>query len=158
MSEIPPVDLAGVSGVAVPMNLQPPAVFDTPVKIFIPCPGYTDVSSLNIYYYNGSSWALACDAAGNVQAGGDGWMVLGSRVDHNETVPATIEIRVYHFSGAQAGLFSGVSGGSSGGGGGCFISSTAYDPLIKHLIFYLVFNLVLVGLGIYGVNKIIKRQ
>jgi subtilisin family serine protease len=157
LNEIPSVNLAGVSGVAVPMNLQPPTVFDTPVKIFIPCPGYTDVGSLNIYYYNGSGWALAADAAGNVQPGADGWMVPGSRVDHNETDPATIEIRVYHFSAAQAGLFSGTSGGG-GGGGGCFISSTAYNPVIKHLIFYFVLNLVLVGLGTYGVKKIIRWQ
>jgi subtilisin family serine protease len=158
LGEISAVNLPGVQGAGVPMNLQPHTFFPTPVKLIIPCPGYTDVTGLNIYYFDGTSWALACDAAGNVQAGGDGWMVAGSRVDHNETVPATIEIRVYHFSGAQAGLFSGVSGGSSGGGGGCFISSTAYDPVIKHLIFYLVFNLVLIGPGIYGVNKIIKRQ
>jgi hypothetical protein len=37
--EVPPVNLTGVSGVAIPMNLQPPAVFDIPVKILIPCPG-----------------------------------------------------------------------------------------------------------------------
>jgi hypothetical protein len=153
--EIPTVNLTGVSGVAVPMNLQPPTVFDTPVKILIPSPGYTDVSILNVYYYNGSSWALACDAAGNVQPGGEGWMVPGSRVDHNETNPATIEIRVYHFSGAQAGLFS---GGGGGGGGGCFIAAASHDSLIKHLLFYIVLNLAFVGLGIYGIKKITKRK
>jgi subtilisin family serine protease len=156
LNEVPPVNLSGVSGVALPMNLQPPTVFDTPVKILIPCPGTADVSSLSIYYYNGSTWALAGDAAGNVQPGGDGWMVPGSRVDHNETDPPTIEIRVYHFSGAQAGVFSGSSGG--GGGGGCFISSTAPAPMIRHLIFYFVLNLVLVGLGIYGVKHITRKK
>ena len=154
--EIPTVNLTGVSGVAVPMNLHPPTVFDTPVKILIPGPGYTDVSILNVYYYNGSSWALACDAAGNVQPGGEGWMVPGSRVDHNETDPATIEIRVYHFSGAQAGLFSG--GGGGGGGGGCFIAAASHYSLIKHLLFYIVLNLAFVGLGIYGIKKITKRK
>jgi hypothetical protein len=146
------------------MNLQPPTVFNIPVKILIPCPGYTDVSSLNLYYYNGSSWALACDAAGNVQPGGDGWMVPGSRVNHNETDPATIEIQVYHFSGAQAGLFSGggdvvsSSSGGGGGGGGCFISAASHGSLIKHLLFYIVLNLVFVGLGIYSIKKITKRK
>jgi hypothetical protein len=141
------------------MNLQPHTFFSAPVKLIIPCPGYADVSGLNIYYFDGSSWVLASDAAGNVQPGGEGWMVPGSRVDHNETVPAAIEIRVYHFSGVQAGSFSAASGGGGGGGGGgCFISSTAYDPVIGHLIFYLVFNLALIGLGTYGVKKITRRK
>jgi hypothetical protein len=142
------------------MNLQPHTFFPAPVKLIIPCPGYADVSGLNIYYFDGSSWALASDAAGNVQPGGEGWMVPGSRVDHNETDPAAIEIRVYHFSGVQAGTFSATSGGGGGGGGGggCFISSTAYDPVIEHLIFYLVFNLALIGLGTYGVKKITRRK
>ncbi|MGD8882678.1 MAG: hypothetical protein PVI82_12355, partial [Desulfobacterales bacterium] len=157
--EIPSVNLAGVSGVAVPMNLQPPTVFDTPVKILIPCPGYADVSGLNVYYYDGINWALACDAAGKVQPGGDGWMVPGSRVNHNETDPATIEIQVYHFSGAQAGSFTGLSGSSGGGGGGgCFITAASQGSLIKHLLFYIVLNLAFVGLGIYGIKKIIRKQ
>ena len=156
LDAIPAVSLSGVQGAAVPMNLQPHTFFPAPVKLIIPCPGYADVGGLNVYFYDGSSWALACDAAGNVQPGAEGWMVPGSRVDHNETDPPAIEFRVYHFSGAQAGSFSAGSGG--GGGGGCFISSSAYDPVIKHLIFYFVFNLILVGLGIYGVKKILRRQ
>jgi subtilisin family serine protease len=157
LSDVPAVALSGVRAAGLPLNLQPSTFFTTPVKLIIPCPDYADVSGLNIYYYDGSRWALACDAAGNVQPGGDGWMVPGSRVDHNETDPATIEIQVYHFSGAQAGLFSATSG-SGGGSGGCFISSTAYNSVIKHLIFYLGFNLLLVGLGIYGVKRISKRR
>ncbi len=153
--EIPPVNLTGVSGVSVPMNLQPPTVFDTPVKILIPCPGCADVSSLNVYYYNGSNWALACDTAGNVQPGGDGWMVPGSRVNHNETDPATIEIQVYHFSGAQAGSFA---GGAGGGGGGCFISAASHGSLIKHMFLYILINLALIGLGTYSIKKITKKK
>jgi hypothetical protein len=160
--DIAPVNLAGVRGVGVPMNLQPHAFFITPVKLVIPCPGYTDVSGLNIYYYDGNTWVLASDAAGNVQPGGEGWMVPNSRVDHNETDPPTIKIEVYHFSGAQAGSFSdvggGIGGGGGGGGGGCFISSAAYDSLLKHLLFYFLFNLALIGLGSYGLKKIIRKQ
>lgn len=157
LDEIPAVNLSGVQGAGLPVNLQPHTFFPAPVKLIIPCPGYTDISGLNVYYYDGSSWAPACDAAGNVQPGGDGWMVPGSRIDHNETDPPTIEIRVYHFSGVQAGSFSGVSGGS-GGGGGCFISASTHGPLIKHLILYLVINLTLFGVGIYGVKKITGRK
>lgn len=148
--EIPPVNLNGVSGVAVPMNLQPPAVFDTPVKILIPCPGYTNVSGLNVYYYDGSSWVLIVDAAGNVQPGGVGLVEPDSRVNHNETDPPTIEIRVYHFSGFQAGSFS---AGGGGGGGGCFITAASQDPLIKHLLFYILFGPALISLRTFNVKK-----
>jgi hypothetical protein len=155
MNEIPPLGISGAVGV--PLNLQPHTVFDEPVRIFIPCPGYTDVSGLSVYYFSGSSWVRASDAAGNVLAGGDGWMVPGSRVNHNAPNPPTIEIQVYHFSGAQAGAFSG-GGGGGGGGGGCFITAASHGPLIKHVLFYAVLNLILIGLGTYGIKKIIKKQ
>jgi subtilisin family serine protease len=157
LDEIPPLNVSGSGAVGVPMNLQPPTVFDNPVRIFIACPGYTDVGGLSVYYYNGSRWARASDAAGNVLTGGDGWMVPFSRVDHNETDPPTIEIQVYHFSGAQAGSFS-AGGGGGGGGGGCFITAASHGPLIKHVLFYVVLNLVFIGLGSYGIKKIIKKQ
>ncbi len=158
MNEIPPLSISGAVGA--PMNLQPNTVFDEPVRVFIPCPGYTDVSGLSVYYYNGSNWARASDAAGSVLTGGDGWMVPDSRVNHNETDPATIEIRVYHFSGAQAGSFSAgsSSGGSGGGGGGCFITAASHSPLIKHVLFYVLLNLALIGLGTYSIKKIIRKQ
>jgi subtilisin family serine protease len=156
MDEIPALNLSGVAAVGEPMNLQPPTVFDTPVKIFIPAPGYTDVSGLYVYYYNGSNWVPACDPAGNVLPGGDGWMVPGSRVDHNETDPAIIEIQVYHFSGAQAGAFSGASGG--GGGGGCFISAANFKPLLTHLAWLILLNVGLLFLGTWSIKKIIKRR
>ena len=104
--EIPPVsgDDAGV-----PMNLQPFAVFNTPMKILIPYPGHTDVSDLSVYVYKDTGWVLACDAGGNVQPGGDGWMVPGSRVNHNNGNPSTIEIKVYHFAAVYAGASSASS-------------------------------------------------
>ncbi|MBW2489166.1 MAG: hypothetical protein JRE72_17220, partial [Deltaproteobacteria bacterium] len=159
LNEIPPLNVPGSGAIGVPMNLLPHTVFESPVRIFIACPGYTDVSGLSVYYYSGSNWVRACDAAGNVLTGGDGWMVPGSRVDHNETDPPTIEIQVYHFSGAQAGTFSAIGGGGGGGGGGgCFISAAGYNSLLKHLLFYVLFNLALIGLGSYGIKKIIRKQ
>jgi len=128
MNEIPALNISGVDAVGVPMNLQPPTVFNTPVKIFIPCPGYQYARTLSIYRYNGTSWVLACDASGTVQSGGEGWMVPGSRVDHDNGSPSTIEIQVYHFTGVQAGSQS-ISGGRSTAevaGGGCFIATAAY--------------------------------
>jgi len=58
----------------------------------------------------------------------------GSRVNHNETTPPTIEIKVNHFSGVQAGK---TGGGGGGGGGGCFIATAAFgsymEPHVKVL-------------------------
>ena len=132
--DISGVNLAGVVGVGTPLNLQPSGTyFNPPVKIFIPCPGYRDVSKLNVYYYDddSSEWYLANDADDpyKVQQDAIGWMVPESRVDHNNGDPSTIEIQVYHFSGAQAGSTSADSSGSSGdsgSGGGCFIEAAAW--------------------------------
>ena len=120
--EIPGLDISGANGVGAPVNLKPPAVFPDGVTLQIPAPGYSDVSGLAVYYFNGENWVVACNAAGEVQAGGEGWMIPGSRVNHNNGNPSTIEIRVYHFSGAVAGIAilppSGGGGDSGGGGGG----------------------------------------
>jgi hypothetical protein len=123
VGEIPRLDAESIGA---PMNLQPPNVFNTPVKLLIPYPGYSDVSDLCIYLFNGEKWALACDAAGNIQPGGEGWMVPGSRVNHNHGDPSTIEIKVHHFSAVQAGV-DGMDSGS------CFISTsgTAHPSLLR---------------------------
>jgi len=119
IDEFSSFDEPGADAVGAPLDLQPPTVFSTPVKILIPCLGVSDVSDLNVYLYNGTEWVLALDADGNVQPGGEGWIVPGSRVDHNETTPPTIEIKVYHFSGGQAV----AQRPDKDSAGGCLISS-----------------------------------
>lgn len=122
--DIPSLELTypNVNGVAVRCNLEPSGVyFDPPdyVKIFIPCPGYSDVSELDIYYYDDvGGWVLADDADPQ-------WMVPGSRVNHNNGDPSTIEIQVYHFSGVQAGVIGPTPSNPTvdPGGGGCFITT-----------------------------------
>lgn len=133
LDEIPSLDID--NGIGLPLALEPPTVFDNPVTIYIPVSGATDLDSLNIYHYNPKTgWKLAIE--------GDGWLVPGSKVNHSETNPPTIEIKVNHFSGVQAGGTitpavnnSGGNGGS--GGGGCFIATAAYgsylDPHVKVL-------------------------
>jgi subtilisin family serine protease len=131
--EIPALDISGVNGVGIPMKLRPPAVFPDGLTLRIPVPGYHDVSSLYVYYHNGEEWVVACNAAGQVQSGGEGWMIPGSRVNRNNGNPSTIEVRVYHFSAALAGSAppppppSGGDDGSGGGGedGGSDLGSTA---------------------------------
>jgi hypothetical protein len=127
--EIP--SLTTAEPVGVPLNLLPPAVFPGGVAITIPCPGYDDVSALSIYYFDGEKWVLASDSAGSVTPDGEGWMVSGSRINHNaaQGIPAYIEIHVYHFSAAVAADTSVTADTpatsaavESGGGGGCFIS------------------------------------
>ncbi len=102
--ELPPLRIKGIKVVGRPINMQPPTVFGTPTTLFIPCPRYADVSNLAVFRLNGKEWVLACDSKGNVLPGGDGWMVPGSRVNHNEGAPSTIEIKVYNTSGARAGV------------------------------------------------------
>jgi hypothetical protein len=121
-----PLNVGEAVGAA--LNLLPPAIFPNAVTVIIPCPGYDDVSALSVYYYDGESWFLACDTEGNVTPGGEGWMVPGSRINHNRGTGnmAYIEIQVYHFSATVAGVStSEISVSSQGGGGGssCFISS-----------------------------------
>jgi hypothetical protein len=67
-------------------------------------------------------------------------MVPGSRVDHPETSPPSIEIRVYHFTGVQTAVASdsaaedtgeavapgAASSGSGSSGGPCFISTASF--------------------------------
>jgi hypothetical protein len=129
-SEIPPIP--NVDGVGLPLNLEvqptqlPGWTFSTPVKIFIPCPTYSDVSGLNIYYWDGVNWLLANDAddANTVQPDAESWMVEGSR---DNTEPYAIGVELYHFSGVQAGTTSTSTSSSSGGGGGggCFIGTVS---------------------------------
>jgi hypothetical protein len=121
--ELPALDINGVTGVGVPMNLEPPAVFNVPVKLFIPCPGKTDVSNLSVYLYDGQNWVLACDPAGDVAPGGRGFVVPGSRVDHNSETLSFIEVKVYHFTGVQAASTDAAAPSGTSGSGGCFIST-----------------------------------
>ena len=128
--ELQPYIVEGEEVVGVPMNLQPPNVFNTPVKVFVPCPGFSDVSRIKLYLYNGTAWVPALDEDGGVMPGGKHFIVPNTRVNHNNGAPSTIEIQIYHFSALQAASATGGANVSStppnstgGGGGGCFIDS-----------------------------------
>ena len=152
------VNIEGSEAVGMPLSLAPHTVFDTPVKLFIPVPEEADISLVGLAYHDGTQWLPAADADGNVLAGGEGWLVPGSRVNHTDSRPALIEVRVYHFSGVQA-----VIGGSgtteeeekppSHDGSGvtvyanCFIHSVAGDTDFR--IFELIGFIVLLGVLFY---------
>ena len=122
---IPPLNLSGVTPLGSPLNLQPsPIYFDTPVKIYIPCPGYSDLNRVNIYHYNDVEWSAVNDAYD--------WIVANSIEEHYETSPYTIAAKIKHFSGVQAGVPAAES--DSSGGGGCFVATAAFgSPLARHV-------------------------
>lgn len=121
------------------LNLQPPHLFQTPVKLMIPIPDQSDVNRLNIYVFKPpEGWVLACDAAGIVQPGGKDWIVPGSRINHANGNPPSIELKIYHFSAVLAGQplnhqspVTVAAEGSGGGGGGCFIATAAYGSYME---------------------------
>jgi hypothetical protein len=127
--------ITGIQGVGAALNLQPSGTHFSPaVTLFIPTPGYSDASVLDIYYYDDTQgqWFLAHDADDDpdiVQPEAAGWLVPDSRVNHNNGNSSTIEIQVNHFSGVQAGVVAGASTSSGSvvtagsGGGGCFIDA-----------------------------------
>ncbi|MBI9078014.1 MAG: hypothetical protein JEZ02_21635, partial [Desulfatibacillum sp.] len=120
VGEVPTLNLHGIEAVGTALNLQPPAVFTTPVKVFIPCPGQNP-ANLRVFLFDGTQWVLACSQDGNVAPGGEGWMVPGSRVNHSETSPATIEIQVYHFTGVQAAANEDKQAAPDSSSDSCFI-------------------------------------
>ena len=131
LETLPTLNIDGSQGVGVPMSLQPHTVFETPVKIFLPCPAFEDVSPLSVCVLK-DKWEVACDADGNVLSAGVGWIEPGSRENDSNGNPSMIGLRVYHFTDVQAAsnaapstpsFTRSSSGGSSGGGGGCFIAT-----------------------------------
>jgi len=108
IDEIEPVAFGTELAIGIPLNLMPHTVFNNPVKLHIPFADGTDVTELDIHYFNGIQWLPACDAGGYLLPGGEGWMVPGSRVNHIDNPPPEIEIEVYHFSASQA-VVSGTS-------------------------------------------------
>jgi len=89
-------DSGNIIGVGDLVNVQPPIIFSTPVKLFVPIQG-NSASKIQIWIYNGE-WTLACDTDGSSDL--PGWMVAGSRVNS----ASGIELKVYHFSGVHAAV------------------------------------------------------
>lgn len=155
IDEVEPAAFGPGQAIGVPLNLMPHTVFNRPVKLYMPFPEETDVTQLDIYYFNGVQWLPACDAGGNLLSGGNGWMVPGSRVNHQELVPPQIEVEVYHFSAAQA-VVSGNSTSTgkakhenSGSGAviyvSCFIDTAASGSTIGLSLMSLMSLLSLLG-------------
>ena len=106
--ELPVFNVTNAIAVGDSINLQPPNVFSTPIKLIVPTPGKNDVSGIGVYFYNGEEWVLGCDSTGNATI--DGWMVPGSRVN----ATGSIQLKIYHFSGIQAAVVDRGAGGTGG--------------------------------------------
>ncbi|MFW6147901.1 MAG: fibronectin type III domain-containing protein [Thermodesulfobacteriota bacterium] len=109
------------------LNLEASTVFATPVTLFIPCPLGTAADNFHIYLYKAGHWVPACDNEGRVLQEGEGWILPGSRVDHNDRSPGSIQIEVYYFSPVQLSDAPLGPSISAGPGGGCFIDSITGD-------------------------------
>ena len=149
------INLTGIRAVGLPLNLTPHTVFDVPVKLFIPVADDADIETLGLAYHDGTQWLPAADAHGNVLAGGEGWLVPDSRVNHTETNPALIEVQVYHFSAAQAIVVAATEEeehppGHGGSGAvifiSCFINSVNEDADFG---FAVLIGIVVAGLLVY---------
>ncbi|MGD2100559.1 MAG: hypothetical protein PVG35_23535, partial [Desulfobacterales bacterium] len=103
---LPANDTAGMQAAGVPVNLSPHTVFDHPVRLYIPVTGDVDIKKVGLAYYDGTRWLPAADADGGVLPGGEGWMMPGSRINHEDASPPMIEVQVYHFSAAQAAIIA----------------------------------------------------
>jgi hypothetical protein len=100
------MNLEGIRAAGMPVNLMPHTVFDTPITLFLPVSEDADIRSVGLAYHDGTQWMPAVDADGNVMPGAEGWMVPGSRVNHDQSSPPLIEVQVHHFSAAQAVVFT----------------------------------------------------
>ena len=137
--QIPSVHLNDLKPVGIPLDLEPgDQVFNRPVTIFVPCPGYSEVEDFSVCLYGeGRGWVLAWDgSSGDLQEAAEGWLA-GEPIHHkyNPSVgAATVEIKLHHFSGVQVAApadaravasTSSESSSMDGGavGGGCFISA-----------------------------------
>jgi len=164
VDEIEALNLDDAEGIGAPLNLIPHTVFQMPVKIMIPFPDGTDISSMDIFYHNGVEWLPACDSDGNVLPGGRGWMVAGSRVNHYATSTPLVELQVYHFSATQGGFIVASSGTTTNDDESnhhsgtvavikCFIDAAAYD--LESLPTFGLLALLL-ALGALGVLPLLK--
>ena len=137
-SDIPRLNLPNLQAVGTPLNLQPSgAVFNQPVWIEFPCPGYSGMNQISLALYDDNIWTQVWDGStGVLTAAGEAWLDGPPEYNGSED-PQTIVILVKHFTGVQAAV-SGESTapstsarsvstetGGGGGGGGCFISTMA---------------------------------
>jgi hypothetical protein len=106
LNAIEEINLEGIQAAGAPLNLMPHSVFNTPVTLFLPVFEDVDIRTVGLAYYDGTQWMPAVDTDGNILSGAQGWMVPGSRFNHAQSSPPLIEVQVYHFSAAQAVVFT----------------------------------------------------
>ena len=100
------------------------------VRFQIPVPGNSNVKDVGVYVKEGHDWVRSCSNDCDVDANGYGWMVPGSRVNHNNGSPSSIEIMVYHSAEFQAGVATGAeatpTSADEEAGAKCFVDTLLY--------------------------------
>jgi hypothetical protein len=85
-----------------PLNLQPPTVSETPVKLLLPCRGATSQENLTVQVYAGDRWVKAYGADGDVTTEAQGWV---APVDDKSATMAgevpMLEVRAYQNTAVQ---------------------------------------------------------
>ncbi len=106
-NEVPELPANAGLPLGAPLNLQPPAVSETPTRLILPCRGTTaaEVSpeKLNVQIYAGDRWVKAYNADGSVTSEAHGWV---APVDKKLTTAADgqvtmLEVRTYQNTAVQ---------------------------------------------------------
>jgi hypothetical protein len=104
INEVPELPAEFGTPLGAPINLQPPAVSETPVKLLLPCRDLTSQENLNVQVYAGDRWVKAYHEDGSVTSEAQGWV---APVNANATVTETedqvpmVEVKTYQNTAVQ---------------------------------------------------------
>jgi hypothetical protein len=124
INEVPEMPAQAGSPVGAPLNLQPPTVSDTPVKLLLPVRGATNEENLTVQIYAGDRWVKAYNADGSVTEEAQGWVAPAQKgVTSGEGEVPMLEVRTYHNTSVQVVENQDSSGGDQTVAVSCFIST-----------------------------------
>jgi hypothetical protein len=125
INEVPELPAAAGMPLGAPLNLQPPTVSETPVKLLLPCRGVTNEENLTVQIYTGDRWVKAYHADGSVTDDAHGWVApVQSGIAKVDGQVPMLEVRTYQNTSVQV-----VEAQDKDNGGdqtvaiSCFISS-----------------------------------
>lgn len=124
VNEVPELPAATGTPLGAPLNLQPPTVSDTPIKLVLPCRGVTNEENLMVQIYAGDRWVKAYHADGSVTDEAQGWVAPSQKgVKSADGQVPMLEVRTYHNTSVQVVETQDSRGGDQTVAVSCFISS-----------------------------------